>query len=113
MWALCAKGALTVHFIMSTKLSDMYLCMCFLTPVLQKTLFKKLMMHYQNGICHNGINSENRANITAGISLLGVTCCHVLAIIPDISRLTGQSKGLVAHFNQSEKSTSEMNCIGA
>ena len=59
--------------------------------------------------------TDNRANITAGISLLGVTqlqCfSHTLQSaveqtlkLSDISKLTARCKCLVAHFNQSTKS---------
>ena len=59
--------------------------------------------------------TDNGANITAGISLLGVTqlSCfsHTLQLVveqalklPDISKLTARCKRLVAHFNRSAKS---------
>ena len=111
---------MTVHFIVDFKLQSFLICVhefpdCHTADNIVQEI-NDLLSEWNLSV--RGIvvaTTDNGANITAGIDLLGVLqlpCfSHTpqLAVeqaltLPDISRLTGRCKRLVAHFNRSAKS---------
>ena len=123
MWTSRAKHAycaVTVHFIVDFKLQS------FLISVHEfpdSHAAENIVQEIRDALSEWNLSitrivaatTDNGANITAGISLLGVTqlpCfSHTLQLaveqalkLPDISKLTARCKRLVAHFNRSAKS---------
>ena len=123
MWTSRAKHAycaVTVHFIVDFKLQS------FLISVHEfpdSHTAENIVQEIRDALSEWNLSiteivaatTDNGANITAGISLLGVIqlpCfSHTLQLaveqalkLPDISKLTSRCKRLVAHFNRSAKS---------
>ena len=120
MWTLHAKHvycAVTIHFIVNFKLQSFLISV---DEFPDSHTAENIVQEIRDALSEWNLSitrivaatTDNGANITAGISLLGVTQlpCFSRTLqeqalkLPDISKLTARCKRLVAHFNRSAKS---------